>query len=88
MRERKRSSLKKAAKGDFSDVRLAGESVPKPHKGGQVRRSTDGDGDHQLPCSFCALGKYISFHESGFTLIEPTLRMKSTYFIVLFGVVV
>ena len=31
----------------------------------------------QLPCSACTSGKNMSFHDSGFTLIEPIRYMKS-----------
>ena len=43
---------------------------------------------HQLPGRLWTLGKKRSFHESGFTLIAPTLDMKSAYFMMLCGVCV
>ena len=43
---------------------------------------------HQLPAAPWMFGKNRSFHESGLTLIAPTLAMKSTYFITFCGVVV
>ena len=69
------------------DVRAdARRRLPDRCEIGQIQRR--GGNRHQLPDSLCALGKNISFHDAGFTLIEPTLYMKSTYFITLFGVVV
>lgn len=63
----------------------AAESIDWP---GSAGHSTPGAWieSAQLPGSACASGAKISFHEAGFTLIEPTLYMKSKYFITLSGV--
>ena len=55
---------------------------------GKLQRRAGAGHFPQLPDRPCALGKNMSFHESGLTLIDPTLYMKLTYFITLFGVVV
>src|SRR5438067_4637440 len=50
--------------------------------------TVDGHALRQLPRRLCALEKNRSFHDSGRTLIVPTLCMKSTYFMIFCGAVV
>src|SRR5215813_7377848 len=52
------------------------------------RDAVDREQAHQLPGASWTSGKKKSFHEAGRFLMEPTLCMKSAYFMTFSGVVV
>src|SRR5215468_11103704 len=52
------------------------------------RDAIDREKAHQLPGADWTSGKNRSFHEAGRFLMEPTLCMKSAYFMTFSGVVV